>query len=201
MVERIEINLLPAEYRVHKRALTLQREIVYPFLVLIILVVGFALFSLTLQGKVSQTKNEITSLNQQILQNKPIYDEIKRLRNDRTVIQEKIRALERIDVNREKWVRLMEVFASRLPQFTWIVNVTEENSTPPMIHIEGRTLSFPEVANYMTQLRESEYIKDISLALIEQIDAKKRIFKFNISCEINPDVKLQDSNGNSETAE
>ncbi|NLE01463.1 MAG: PilN domain-containing protein [Fibrobacter sp.] len=191
MVERIEINLLPVEYRVHKKKLRISREVVYPVLVLVVIGIGLAFWSIMLQSSISLSKSELSAVEQQIRQNRPIHAEIKRLREDKTTINEKIMALERISVNREKWVRLMEVICGKLPKYTWLVSIREENSTPPIIYLEGRTFAFPEVANYMSQLKESEYITAVDLSNIEQVDPKERVFRFGISCTVNPDVKLQ----------
>ncbi|NLP03993.1 MAG: hypothetical protein GX089_15980 [Fibrobacter sp.] len=199
MIERIEINLLPAEYRIHKRSIKIGREVAYPLIGLAILAVSLAFMSLYLQNSISGLKNEIAALDQQIQQNRPIQNEINRLRSDKIQIEEKIRALERINVNREKWVRLMEELAGRIPEYTWLVSVKEENSTPPVLHMEGRTYSFPEVANYMTSLKESEYVNSVDLSNIEQIDPKQKLYRFSISCVINPDVKLRDSSEPSST--
>jgi Tfp pilus assembly protein PilN len=57
------------------------------------------------------------------------------------------------------------------------------------ILIEGKTFSFPEVANFMTRLSESSYIKTVDLSGIEQKDASKT-FSFVISCKLNAGVEL-----------
>lgn len=190
MIERIEINLLPAEYRVHKKSFKLKREVVYPLLGTAIIGVGLLSWTVTLQSSISQYNNEIRTIKQQIALNKPIQNEINKLREDKITIQEKIRALERININREKWVRLMEELSQRLPDYTWILSVREEVSTPPVLHIEGRTYSFPEVANYMSSLKESVYVTSVDLSNIEQVDTKERLYRFEISCVINPDAQL-----------
>jgi Tfp pilus assembly protein PilN len=190
MIERIEINLLPAEYRFHRRTIRLQREIVYPALVVILVFVFLVFWNLFQQNSISYYNGQISFLNQQIDQNRPIQNEINKLRVDKLTIQEKIRALERINVNREKWVKLMEELSGRLPEYTWLISVKEENSTPPLLSIEGRTFSFPDVANYMSNLKESAYVSSVDLTNIEQIDPKENIFKFFITCSINPDVNL-----------
>jgi Tfp pilus assembly protein PilN len=190
MIERIEINLLPAEYRIHKKVFKLKREIVYPVLGVVIICIGLLSWTATLQASIGQYKNEIRAIKQQIALNKPIQNEINRLREDKLTIQGKIRALERISVNREKWVKLMEELSQRLPEYTWIISIKEENSAPPVLHIEGRTYSFPEVANYMSSLKESVYITSVDLSNIEQVDPKEKVYRFSISCAINPDANL-----------
>ena len=190
MIDRVEINLLPAEYRVHKRGIRVSRAIVYPVLGLAFL--GFFLLSWTigLDGQIRQNKEEILRVDDTIRKNSFIKDQINRLRADKAVIQEKIMALERINVNREKWVRLMEILCQRLPDFTWIVSIDEKDQSPPVLAIEGRTLSFPEVANFMSRLSESEFIRSVDLSSIEETKESVKMFRFNILCTINPDVRL-----------
>ncbi|MBN1758431.1 MAG: PilN domain-containing protein [Chitinispirillaceae bacterium] len=200
MIERIEINLLPAEYRVHHKKFQIKREVAYPILVACAIagVLSFLTFNIQNTNRIS--RNEIQSLRQNIEQNRPIQNEINQLRNDKQTILQKIHALELINVNREKWVRLMEEFSNRLPDYTWLVTLKEEASTPPVIHIEGRTYSFPEVANYMSNLKECDYIQSVDLSEIEQTSPKERIFKFSISCAINPNAYLSGNSSKSNGA-
>jgi Tfp pilus assembly protein PilN len=191
MIERVEINLLPAEYRVHKRGIRISRDVFYP--VFILLLLGAFLISLTfgLNTEIRQRKNEIAAVDAMIKANSYIKEQIAKLKADRAVIQEKIVALERINVNREKWVRLMEIMCQRIPDFTWVLSIDERPQTPPVLVVEGRTLSFPEVANFMTQLSGSNYIKSVGLSGIEETGAEIKMFRFNISCTINPDAQLE----------
>src|SRR5512145_2463721 len=100
MIERIEINLLPAEYRVHKKRFRIEREMIYPLLGVVLVGVILVFWTLFLQNSISYNNGEIKFLTQQIEQNRPIQNEINKLRSDKMAIQEKIRALERISVNR-----------------------------------------------------------------------------------------------------
>ncbi len=190
MIERIEINLLPAEYRFHKKRFRIHREMIYPLLGVILTGIVLVFWTLFQENSISYNKGQIAFLSQQIEQNRPIQNEINMLRSDKMAIQEKIRALERISVSREKWVKLMEELSGRLPQYTWLLSVKEENTIPPVLSIEGRTYSFPEVANYMSNLKDSKYISSVGLTDIEQVSSKEKVYKFSITCSLNQDVNL-----------
>lgn len=190
-IERIEINLLPAEYRIHRGGLKIQREVIYPLLLLLVCTIGFTFWSFGLKFEISRLGNEISAIDRKIQQNRPIQNEINELRTNKNTVQEKIRALERISVNKEKWVSLMEIISENLPQYSWLVSIKEQNSMPPVLHLEGRTYSFPDVANYMSNLSESEYVQKVDLANIEQIDSKLGVYRFSLSCTVNPDMKLE----------
>jgi Tfp pilus assembly protein PilN len=190
MADFIQVNLLPAEYRVHKRAIRLQPEVVVPALLVGVAALGLAFFQGVRSTHAMTLQNEVRMLDNQIQANKPIEAEITRLSEEKKVIVGKIMALERISVNRAKWVRLMEVFSKYLPPYSWLLQVKENSSTPPTLAVQGKTRSFPEVATYMADLRQSIYVTNVELTKIEQVDEKEKIFGFEIVCTIDPNAGL-----------
>jgi Tfp pilus assembly protein PilN len=190
MIERIEINLLPAEYRVRKRSMNLPRSIVYPVMIFLVFACGAGLYTVYLRDKQARLEEEIAVIEKDIQANAHIQAEINKLREDRKVTEEKIKALQRINVNREKWVRLLEVLSGKLPAYTWLMSVKEESGGEQLV-IEARTYSFPEVAHYMTRLEENEYISAVILSGIEQIQGQGRmLYRFSITCTLNKDAGL-----------
>jgi Tfp pilus assembly protein PilN len=183
MVERIEINLLPAEYRVHKRTLQLQREIIYPVLGFGIISVFLLFWTIKMGNDIGRLKADIFRTEGLINNNKPIKDEIVRMKESKAVVEGKIAALEKINVDRAAWVRIMEMLCQCLPDYTWIVSCEEKDWT---LSIQGLTFSFPEVANFMTRLSESCYVKSVDLAGIEQKEGKT--FSFSLSCKLNQNL-------------
>lgn len=192
MIERIEINLLPAEYRVHRKKLTIKREVAYPLLIAGLIAISLSLWTAAMKNSVVEKSNEIKSVTEAINKNRPIQQEINQLNTDKRTIEQKIHALELINVNREKWVRLLEEFSNRLPPYTWMVSIKEELRTPPVIHIQGRTYSFPEVANFMSNLNDCNYVISVDLSEIEQDKNEEKTFSFSISCAINDNAYLSE---------
>jgi Tfp pilus assembly protein PilN len=191
MIERIEINLLPAEYRVHRQQLRIQREILYPALGVGLIFVALWWVTISLGSQISQKQQNIASIEQGIQKNSQVRQEIEQLKSDRKVIEDKIVALERISVNREKWVRLMEIFCGRIPRFSWLTSLEEKAAqSPPQIVIKGNTFSFPEVANFMSKLAESDYITAVDLSTIEQITTPTKNYAFSLTGTVNPDARI-----------
>ena len=71
-----------------------------------------------------------------------------------------------------------------------MVSLQEKTASPSTVDIEGRTFAIPEVANFMAQLKTDEYISEVNLSNIEQIDDKDKVFRFRVVCTINPDAGL-----------
>jgi Tfp pilus assembly protein PilN len=190
MIDFVQVNLLPAEYRVHKRGLKIESEVVVPMIVVGAMAFGLVLYQGMLNARVMTLQNEIRALDAQIRLNAPIEDEIRRLSDEKKVIVGKIMALERISVNRGKWVRLMEALCRYLPEYSWLVSMKEAAGSPPTLVVQGKTRSFPEVATYMADLRQSVYMTSVELTKIEQVDEAEKIYGFEIVCTIDPNAGL-----------
>lgn len=188
MIERIEINLLPAEYRIHTKRIFLQREIVYPVLFIAGLFITLSSFAYSYDIKISEYNNGIQEIDFKIKKNQHIPMEIKKLQKHQDLIQNKIKALELIDVNREKWIRLQEVFCKTLPGFTWIEKIEERKGSSKKIEIEGKTFSLSEVASFMSMLLQSEFVNEIDLKKIEQTNSEELVYSFVFVCSLNSSV-------------
>jgi Tfp pilus assembly protein PilN len=189
MHDFLQINLLPAEYRVHKRAIKLQSEIIWPALFVGAVVVVLSMVSTAQRTRIGSVQGQIADLDQKIALNAPIEEEIKKLSAEKKVIVGKIMALERISVNRAKWVRLMEMLCKCRPEYTWLSSVRESPGAPALI-IQGKTRSFPEVATFMADLKQSVFVRAVELAKIEQVNEAEKIFGFEITCTIDPNAGL-----------
>lgn len=190
MYDFIEVNLLPAEYRVHKRNVRLEGWYVWPSLIVLVVLSGLGLFHTFKTAEIEQLRNRTKLLESQIQANASVEKEINKLEQEKKTIVGKIMALERISVNRAKWVRLMEIFCQYLPRYSWLVSMTESDGAPPKLTLQGKTRSFPEVATYMADLRKSMYVTDVELTRIEQMSDIEKVFGFEIVCTIDPDAGL-----------
>jgi len=68
-----------------------------------------------MDSQITQLKDDIVRTEDSFKNNKPIKDEIHQVEDNKKIIEGKIVALERITVDRGKWVRLMEISASGCP--------------------------------------------------------------------------------------
>lgn len=190
MYDFIQVNLLPAEYRVHRRALKVQAEVILPALLVVLVGMGLMSYQGYKTAEAASLENEIRSLDSQIQINAPIEQEIQRLSDEKKIIVGKIMALERITVNRAKWVRLMEVLCRYMPPYMWLSSIRENNASAPTLVVQGKTKSFPEVAAYMADLRQSTYVTAVELTKIEQVDDKDNTYGFEVVCTIDPNAGL-----------
>ena len=76
MIEHIEINLLPVEYRVHRKSIEIKREVAYPFIGACVIALALSMLSVGMQNSIRVYRNEIKATQKSIELNKPIQNEI-----------------------------------------------------------------------------------------------------------------------------
>jgi len=172
MMNRIEINLLPVEYRVRPKNIRLDREIVWPLVGTLVLLTIMAIVVANVNGEIDGFEGRIDSVERDIEKNRVIAKEIKHLETSRETVISKIQALQRINVSRGKWVRIPEILSRELPERTWLVGVSENGKR---LQVNGQTMSFPEVAGYMARLSATDLISGVELLMIEQTATSNKV--------------------------
>jgi Tfp pilus assembly protein PilN len=167
MIEKIEINLIPAEYVVRERHFSIDLSIVVPILLAIGIAIAALFWLSTVNSQIEREKETIAKLESQIEVNKRIQEEIRTLERKRTEMQIKVDGLKSINVNRGKWISALELYAEILPENTWLTGIEEAENE--MITINGMTEADAEVGQFMTRLFEAPSVSGVNL--LEMRDA------------------------------
>ncbi len=168
MALMIEVNLLPAEYRVVRNQYKWMsdRRVIYSTLAAVVfIVIGWLIF-FTMQASLASTQSHIDALNAEIHTYDTVKAQIKALEDLKSKQDKKIQALKSISVSKMRWVRILEDLNASVPPHTWIISIKEEGNN--VLAIEGRTYVFQEVAQFMLQLDRRPYFDAPKLDKIEQ---------------------------------
>lgn len=180
-MSRIEINLLPVQYR-RKRVRVdriLCRRVVWPTIALMILLVAGIGWSMNLTMDRDRLDGELDTIKKTIASKQSLLDEIKKLEADKAVIQRKNDALRSIQVSRQRWIVIFENISYVLPENTWITSIEEKGGRLEMTAV---TFQFADVAFYMTELQKQVAITNVRLKKIRTVRvAKAKAFEFNLS--------------------
>lgn len=163
---RIEINLLPVQYRKTKKDFSwvTDRRVVWPTIAMIVFVVGFLLaYAYTLEV-ISESKAQLESVKADVERERPLLTKISDLEKTQAVVQTKIRALKSIQVSKKRWVVLFENVSSVLPPNMWITSLNQVGEFN--LEMRGTTFDFSEVAEYMVKLEKQSSIENVSLVTI-----------------------------------
>ena len=180
-MSRIEINLLPVQYR-RKRVRVdriLCRRVVWPTIAFMILLVAGIGWSMNLTMDRDRLEGELDTIKKTIASKQTLLDEIKKLEADKAVIERKNAALRSIQVSRQRWIVIFENISYVLPENTWITSIEEKGGRLEMTAV---TFQFADVAFYMTELQKQVAITNVRLKKIRTVRvAKAKAFEFNLS--------------------
>jgi len=179
MVEKIQINLIPAEYRTNERTLSFDTKIILPAIISLTMV-GIALcWSFFLSIRISLEKEKIANIEREIDVNKTIQEEIKKLETLQSEMKNKVAGLKSVNVNRTKWISAFELYASVLPENTWLTRI-EEMADGVTIAIDGMTEADAEVGLIMKRLSDSPMSSNAVLVEMRDAGNDGRLKSFTI---------------------
>lgn len=183
MVERIEINLIPQEYRVRTKKFQIKKDILVPIIVSTVLISASLIWNAVLEGQIKSVKTQISKIEREIRKYDAVKREITRLGKEQKAMENKIAGLEQINVVRDKWVRLLELYAKTIPSNTWLTNITEAGSS---VSIFGESNAFGEVGEFMVKLSEDSLVNGVNLLEVRGKGAKAKSYTFKITQELSP---------------
>lgn len=184
MIERIEVNLLPYEYRDQSKKIVIPKGSFIIAVAVSLVVVTIFIMTANINSRIDILTRENREKKAEIDKYRPLLKEINTLKKRKSEVTIKIGALEKISIDREKWVRLQETFVKQLPQTTWIDKITERKGKARELEIVGRTYSFSEAAVYMGRLRETKAVTKVDLLDITMVSTLDRVYKFTIICHV-----------------
>ena len=166
MIDKIEINLIPASRAIRDRRFSISPKYLIPAIITIVLVVGTLSWNAYLSIQITRVETKIANTRRQIDVNRRIQDEIRTLTGIEREITVKVTALKSIDVNRSKWIDALELYSRILPPTTWLTSIEEEENR---VTITGMTEAVSEVGQLMSRLYGDENVGGVDL--VEMRDA------------------------------
>ncbi|RMH69840.1 MAG: hypothetical protein D6675_11375 [Gemmatimonadetes bacterium] len=167
----IRINLLPPEDRGKGADIEeisgggglnlLDLRILIPAVVLVVVVMGIFIWWRSLEGQKADLNQQIAEVNAELSRRKAEKQKVEALEEKRTMTNERLREVERLDQNRFYWVQVMEQLAHSLPEQVWITEIRDQSSAGrPAILLKGEAFSNVRVAELIYRLERSDIVAD-----------------------------------------
>ncbi len=177
MVEKIEINLIPHEYRVRTRRFTIKKDILIPIVISGVLIGAMGMWNTILTGRINSVHEDTGRIENEIKAFAPVKREIEKLGQEQRTMETKIAGLKQINIVRDKWVRLFELYCKVIPANSWLTQITENGAT---INIKGETNAFGEVGQLMVQLSSDSSVSSVKLLEVKGKGATGKSHTFAI---------------------
>lgn len=119
-----------------------------------------------------------------------------RLKARRDTIASKLQLIQQIDADRYVWAHVLDEVSRALPAYTWLVTITEVPDTTkfPRIQIDGRTGNTLALTEFMKNLEQSPFLKNvrlISTSIVKADDREVHSFNLDVLYETPPPDVIQ----------
>lgn len=102
------------------------------------------------------------------------------LQAQRDTIAQKLAIIQEIDAGRYTWAHVMDELSWALPEYTWLTGIAQvQGGTHPRIRIEGRTGNNIALTQFMRDLEDSPFLREIQLSSTQQVrDNGETVYAF-----------------------
>jgi len=203
----IEINLLPKEMRKARgmgipKSVFVGAAVVVGVMMLLAIITGFQVYRLrNIDDQIAEVRRQADRMRDDIIL-------VDRLVDVKTKVLARLSAINKLDLDRERWVSILEELSNRVPDFLWLtafkpaeaagktkrggirtpsakIPVDSATTGSPQLAIEGYSFTLNGLANFLIELNASEYFDEIKLdyAKMTKVD-DQRVFNFSLHCSL-----------------
>lgn len=177
----IRINLLPKEQR--QRRAKLNWQLYAGLLGWVLLIVGMAYYWWMLKSGVEQLKGDIAKTKDLLNQNIELVKKVDQYRGDLQNLQQRLQAIERLEVLQVGPVKLLDTLSMLLPSEIWLTSLSK---TANRLVIQGYAFSNDGVANLMMGMgKAAPFFQNVELSFSEKTAFEKaQVERFEITADV-----------------
>ncbi len=183
----LKINLLPVR-QLKKRAIA--KKQFFGMVVLFVIVLASLAATAFLQiQKIDGLETDISSLNKKKDSYTPTLNKIAQLKKEREELARKTEIINKLKTDSSLTVRVLDEVAARIDkQRMWLEALQQQDAT---LSLSGVALDNQTVAQFMDNLKESPFIKDVSLTSSSlKVVSGRNLKSFELTCSVSqPDSK------------
>jgi len=181
----IHINLLPV--RAAQKKEKLRGQIIVTILALGLTCAACSAVYASLQLKVSDLKDEISSKEAKIKALKKQLGEVAEFKKKKAELAGKLDVLDKLKEGKSGPVHLLDELSRALPDKVWLTSYKESGGS---VSISGVGLNEDVVARFLKNLEQSPYYKNVELQVIEQSSQSgMKTNKFSIQAKVEAPLK------------
>lgn len=183
----LKINLLPIR-QLKKRAKAKQQ--LFGMVILFVMVLASLAATGVLQAqKIKNLETDITALNKKKESYTPTLNKIAQLKKEKEELARKTEIINKLKTNSSLTVRVLDEVATRVDkQRMWLEALQQQESS---LSLSGVALDNQTVAQFMDNLKESPFVKDVTLTNSSQkVVSGRNLKSFELTCTVaQPDLK------------
>jgi type IV pilus assembly protein PilN len=188
----LKINLLPIR-QLKKRAKAKQ-QLFGMVLLFVVILASLAITEVIQIKKINGLEIDISDLNKKKASYKSVLDKIAQLKKEREELARKTEIINKLKTDSSLTVRVLDEVASRVDkQRMWLEALQQQDTS---LTLSGVALDNQTVAQFMDNLKESSFIKDVTLtSSLQKVVSGRNLKSFEINCAVaQPGLKKSEVN-------
>jgi type IV pilus assembly protein PilN len=186
----IKINLLPVR-QLKKRA-NAHKQLLGILTFFILILVSLAIVGILQSQKIENLEASIKALNVKKASYTPTLNKIAQLKKEREELARKTEIISKLKTDSSLTVRILDEVATRIDkQRMWLEALQQQNNA---LTLSGVALDNQTIAQFMDKLKESPFVKDVTLTnSLQKVVSGRNLKSFELSCTVEqPELKKQD---------
>lgn len=189
----LKINLLPVR-QLKKRAKA-KRQFFVMLMQLTLVLACLAATAVLLTQKISNLESDISALNKKKESYTPTLTKIGQLKKSREELDRKTDIIHKLKVDSSLTVRVLDEVANRIDkQRMWLEALQQQDAS---LSLSGVALDNQTVAQFMDNLKESPFVKDVALTNSSlKVVSGRNLKSFELTCVVaQPEPKKDVADG------
>lgn len=186
----IKINLLPVR-QLKKRA-NAHRQLFGMLTFFILVLVSLAIVGFLQSQKIESLEVNIKALNAKKASHTPTLNKIAQLKIEREELARKTEIISKLKTDSSLTVRILDEVATRIDkQRMWLEALQQQNNA---LTLSGVALDNQTIAQFMDKLKESPFVKDVTLTnSLQKVVSGRNLKSFELSCAVEqPEPRKQE---------
>jgi len=177
----LKINLLPVR-QLKKRAKA-KKQLLGMLVLFVVVIACLAVTEVLQTQKIQGLETDISALNKKKASFKPTLDKIAKLKKDREELARKTEIIDKLKTDSSLTVRVLDEVATKVDkQRMWLEALQQQNAS---LSLSGVALDNQTIAQFMDNLKNSPFVKDVALTNSSQkVISGRNLKSFSLSCTV-----------------
>lgn len=176
----IKINLLPVRAAKKKETMRQAISVAVLSLVFVLIIIGY--FHVSIGKQIADVNSRTASAQDELTKTKAQIGEVAKFKEAKKAVEDKLGVIVTLKKAKAGPVKMLDELSKITPEKLWINSFKEKGGS---IEMDGVAISNEVVAQFMTELEQSQYFKDVELIQTEQVDqGALKLKKFNLTCKL-----------------
>jgi type IV pilus assembly protein PilN len=129
----------------------------------------------------NRLEKNVTTAQKKLEELTKITGNLEKFKEDKALVEKKIAIIKNLEQGRGTPVRMLDEFATRIPEgMMWLITIEEAGDA---LKIEGMARDNPTIALFMKKLEESPHMQSVDLVSSKQETiADVKLMRFKLSC-------------------